>query len=83
MSVGVGVQKLNSTEKRMAFHANLLENGKLKLSDEVAEESTASLPLAIEAQSCTPVITPVSNPSVEFTSRKSLSEKEDLSIFLS
>ena len=43
-------QKLNSTEKRMAFYANLLENGKLKLTDEEAEEWRSLLPLAIEAQ---------------------------------
>ena len=41
---------LNSTEKRMAFYANLLENGKLKLTDEEAEEWRSLLPLAIEAQ---------------------------------
>ena len=41
---------LNSTEKRMAFYANLLENGKLKLTDEEAEEWRSLLPLAIEGQ---------------------------------
>ena len=43
-------QKLNSTEKRMSFYAGLLENGKLKLTDEEAEEWRSLLPLAIEAQ---------------------------------
>ena len=43
-------KSLNSTEKRLAFYANLLQNGKLKLSDEEAEEWRSSLPLAIEAQ---------------------------------
>jgi hypothetical protein len=41
---------LSSTEKRLAFYANLLENGKLKLTDEEAEEWRSFLPLAIEAQ---------------------------------
>ena len=41
---------LNSTEKRMAFYANLLQNGKLKLTDEEAEEWRSLLPLAIEGQ---------------------------------
>ena len=44
-------QKLNSTEKRMAFYANLLQNGKLKqLTDDEAEEWRSLLPLAIEGQ---------------------------------
>ena len=41
---------LNSTEKRMAFYANLLENGELKLSDNEQEEWRSLLPLAIEGQ---------------------------------
>ena len=41
---------LNSTEKRMAFYANLLENGKLKLTDEEAEEWRSLLTFAIEGQ---------------------------------
>ena len=41
---------LNSTEKRMSFYAGLLVNGKLKLTDEEAEEWRSLLPLAIEAQ---------------------------------
>ena len=41
---------LKSTEKRMAFYANLLENGKLKLSDDEAEEWRRLLPMAIEGQ---------------------------------
>ena len=41
---------LNSTEKRLGFYANLVQNGKLKLSDEEAEEWRSLLPLAIEAQ---------------------------------
>ena len=41
---------LNSTEKRMAFYADLLDHGKLKLTDEEAEEWRSLLPLAIEAQ---------------------------------
>jgi hypothetical protein len=41
---------LNSTEKRLAFYANLLQDGKLKLTDEEAEEWRRLLPLAIEAQ---------------------------------
>ena len=35
---------LNSTEKRLAFYANLLEDGKLKLTDEEAEEWCRLLP---------------------------------------
>ena len=41
---------LNSTEKRLAFYAHMLEDGKLKLSDEEAEEWRELLPLAIEGQ---------------------------------
>ena len=41
---------LNSTEKRLGFYANLLENGKLILSDEEAEEWRKLLPMAIEGQ---------------------------------
>ena len=41
---------LNSTEKRMSFYANLLEHGKLKLSDDEAEEWRRLLPMAIEGQ---------------------------------
>ena len=48
--MGQNQKPLNSTEKRMAFYANLLENGELKLSDEEAEEWRSLLPLAIEAQ---------------------------------
>ena len=48
--MGQNQKPLSSTEKRMAFYANLLENGELKLSDEEAEEWRSLLPLAIEAQ---------------------------------
>ena len=48
--MGQNQKPLNSTEKRMAFYANLLENGELKLSDEEAEEWRKLLPLAIEGQ---------------------------------
>ena len=48
--MGQNQKPLNSTEKRMAFYAGLLENGKLKLTDEEAEEWRSLLPLAIEAQ---------------------------------
>ena len=48
--MGQNQKPLNSTEKRMAFYANLLENGELKLSDEEAEEWRSLLPLAIEGQ---------------------------------
>ena len=48
--MGQNQKPLNSTEKRMAFYANLLENGKLKLTDEEAEEWRSLLPLAIEGQ---------------------------------
>ena len=41
---------LNSTEKRLAFYAHILEDGKLKLSAEEAEEWRELLPMAIEGQ---------------------------------
>ena len=41
---------LNSTEKRLGFYANLLQNGKLKLPDDEAEEWRRLLPMAIEGQ---------------------------------
>ena len=41
---------LNSTERRLGSYANLLKDGKLKLSDDEAEEWRSLLPLAIEAQ---------------------------------
>ena len=41
---------LNSTEKRLAFYAHLLQDSKLKLSDEEAEEWRELLPMAIEGQ---------------------------------
>ena len=43
-------KQLNSTEKRLAFYANLLQDGKLKLTEEEAEDWRRLLPLAIEAQ---------------------------------
>jgi hypothetical protein len=41
---------LNSTEKRLAFYAHILQDGKLKLSDKEAEEWRELLPMAIEGQ---------------------------------
>ena len=41
---------LNSTEKRLGFYANLLKDGKLKLSDDEAEEWRRLLPIAIQGQ---------------------------------
>jgi len=43
-------KELSSTEKRLAFYAHLLENGRLKLSEEEAKEWKRLLPLAIEGQ---------------------------------
>ena len=50
MKMNQNQKPLNSTEKRMAFYANLLVNGKLQLTDEEAEEWRSLLPLAIEGE---------------------------------
>jgi len=41
---------LNSTERRLAFYAHILQDGRLKLTDDEAEEWRDLLPLAIEGQ---------------------------------
>ena len=48
--MGQNQKPLNSTEKRMAFYAHILEDGKLKLSEEEAEEWKRLLPIAIQGQ---------------------------------
>ena len=44
------MKPLNSTERRLAFSAHILQDGKLKLSDDEAEEWRELLPMAIEGQ---------------------------------
>ena len=50
MNLNPSNQKMNMTEKRMAFYAHLLDGNRLKLSADEAAEWRRDLPRAIEAQ---------------------------------